>query len=92
MVGCVLLAAVVVPNIVVHRVAGQPRPVAVPDQPEVGFCVVVMDDPWRYFSALAPGDDDVIDFPTAASGSCAGPVVGEVISVRISDFHRNRSR
>src|ERR1700712_3065076 len=85
MAACVLLAAVFVPNCLAHRVAGRPRPVAVPDPPAVGFCVISMGDPWRFFDGLAPGDNDVIDFPTASLGSCDQAVVGEVISISAAD-------
>jgi hypothetical protein len=83
-VAAVLVAAFVVPNLPARRVAGVPIGLEVAGPPASGDCVTTMDDPWAHFADPAPQIDEVFDFPTAAFGSCSGPVVGEVVSVSSS--------
>lgn len=80
-VAAVLLAAIVVPNVPGHRIAGEPVAGTVPDSPSTGDCATWIADPWPRFDNPAPQIEDVFDYPTVTIGSCAGPIVGEVVSV-----------
>jgi len=80
-VAAVLVAAFVVPNLPARRIAGEPVGLEVSGPPAPGDCVTTMDDPWAHFVDPAPQINEVFDYPTAAFGSCAEPIVGEVVSV-----------
>lgn len=84
MVAAVLLAAIVAPNLLERRVAGQSTAKEIAQPPAAGDCVTGMADPWRLLDEPAFSDVGLVDYPTAVTGSCDGLVVGEVVSVALS--------
>lgn len=82
-VALVLLVAIIVPNVPARRAAGQPMVGTMPDPPSPGDCVVSMSDPWVHFDNPSPLTEDVFSYPTATLGPCAGPIVGEIVSVTV---------
>ncbi len=85
----VALAALVVPSAVGHQVKGSPVAAVIADPPSVGDCV-------RAISPLPPTDQssDVnaqVTYPTMEYGSCAGPVIGEVMSVDLAQHDLRRT-
>jgi len=76
-----LLAVIVVPNLPGRRIAGEPAAGAVAGPPAMGDCATWIADPWPRFDNPAPQIDDVFDYPTVTTGSCTGPIVGEIVSV-----------
>lgn len=80
-VAVVLAAAIVAPSVSGRRIAGLAVAVPVAGPPSTGDCVTWVADPWPRFDDPAPLDDDIFDYPTVTVGACAGPIVGEVMSV-----------
>ena len=77
-----VLAAVVVPAAAGRAVGGSPTAQAIPGPPSVGSCV-------RSVSALPPtpdiaANDAPVTYPTADHINCAGPIIGEVMSVDLT--------
>jgi len=89
-VACVLLAAVVAPNVAARRVAGSPVAAPIDEPPAPGTCVTAMADPWAADPAPGFAVGKVIDFPTARFGPCAGTVIGEVAVVDSDTFPAKR--
>ncbi len=77
----VLVVAVVAPNLSQRRIAGSAEPIAIPDPPARGDCVVAVADVNRLLREGNFGVDDQIELPVARYGPCDGPIVGEVVSV-----------
>ncbi len=86
LVACVAVAA---PGVVGRQLAGAPIPAVIPDPPEVGQCVTGI--------STMPAVDDVgdvdipVDYPSAQFGSCTGPIVGEVMSVDLTQHELSRT-
>jgi len=75
----VVLAALVIPAAVGRRLSGYPVAVVIPGPPTAGSCI-------RSISPLPPVSyntdvDAHVSYPTVQTGSCDGPIVGEVMSV-----------
>ena len=80
-VACTVLAAVVAPNVTARRVGGTAIPVAIDAPPAVGSCALTITDPWSSNPETGFAVGNVIDYPTARFGPCAGAAVGEVVFV-----------
>ena len=91
-IGALLLVGVAVGGIVLHSVAGPavsgtPVAAVVPPPPTVGDCVVGLSVIPGESSDGAPSDapEPTVDYPYARFGRCGGPVIGEVMSVDLTD-------
>ncbi len=85
----VALAAITVPGVVGRHLVGAPTAMVIPAPPSVGECVTGL-------SATPPVDDAgevdaPADYPSARFGSCAGPIVGEVMSVDLTPHQLART-
>ncbi len=85
----VALAALVGPGAVGHELIGSPVAAVIPPPPTVGGCVTAM--------APMPQTDQSTDvdsrvqYPSAVYGGCAGPIVGEVMSVDLTPHALDRT-
>jgi hypothetical protein len=78
----VLAAAIVAPNVSQRRVAGSAVPITVPGPPSRGDCVTSLADVNGELQGGGFGVGDEIEVPAPGLGPCAGPIVGEVVSVQ----------
>lgn len=72
----VLVGAIVSPNLLHRRIAGEAVAITAPGPSGVGDCVTSLPDVGGFIS------DVEVQLPTATYGPCAGPIVGEIVSVR----------
>lgn len=79
----VAITATIVPGVIGHQVSGSPAPEPIPPAPGVGTCLTAVSPP-------PPATEDTnpsarITYPSAEFGSCDGAVVGEVMSVDLTE-------
>ncbi len=79
----VAFAAVIVPGVSGRRVFGSAVPAAVPPAPATADCVTAI-------SPLPPVDVDTDEsartsYPSAVYGNCSGPIIGEVMSIDLTE-------